>query len=127
MLMMIKKFNRFEEIFLITTLALMVILIFGQVVGRYILSSAPSWTEEFARYIHIFQVWVGAGYAVKLREHIKIESFISMLHGMPRKITELISIIIWFLLALFLAYFGTTLVLELFQCVQLSPAVLFPS
>src|SRR5699024_9471064 len=126
MLMMVKKFNRFEEIFLITTLALMVILIFGQVVGRYILSSAPSWTEEFARYIHIFQVWVGAGYAVKLREHIKIESFMNIIHGIPRKILELVSLIIWFLLALFLAYFGTMLVLESFRYGQVSPAVQIP-
>lgn len=78
---MIKKFNRIEEGFLIATLVLMVALIFGQVIGRYIFQNAPSWTEEAARYIHIFQVWIGAGYAVKLREHIKVSAFIDLFHG----------------------------------------------
>lgn len=51
---MIKKFEKAEEAFLVLTLVLMVALIFGQVVGRYVFSNAPSWTEEMARYIHIF-------------------------------------------------------------------------
>lgn len=60
---MIKKFEKAEEAFLVLTLVAMVALIFGQVVGRYVFSNAPSWTEEMARYIHIFQVWIGASYA----------------------------------------------------------------
>ena len=121
-----KLLNRFEEYFLVATLVIMVVLIFGQVIGRYIFHSAPSWTEELARYIHIFQVWIGAGYAVKLREHIKIEVFVNLLYGTPRKIVEMISLIIWFLLALFLAYFGTILVLDSINYGQVSPAIQIP-
>lgn len=120
---MVKKFNRFEEVFLVGTLALMVVLIFGQVVGRYVLQSAPSWTEEAARYIHVFQVWIGAGYAVKLREHIKVSAFINVFHGIFRKTLEVIAALIWFLLALFLAVFGTKLVLESYRHGQVSPAI----
>ncbi len=121
-----KILNRFEEYFLVGTLVLMVVLIFGQVIGRYIFHSSPSWTEELARYIHIFQVWIGAGYAVKLREHIKIEVFVNLLYGTPRKIVEMISLIIWFILALFLAYFGTILVLDSINYGQVSPAIQIP-
>ncbi|RYG73184.1 TRAP transporter small permease [Lentibacillus lipolyticus] len=123
---MVRKFNKFEEIFLITSLALMVALIFGQVVGRYVFESAPSWTEEAARYIHVLQVWVGAGYAVKLREHIKIESFINIIHGPIRKILDMFAVLIWFSLALFLALFGTILVWDSIRYGQVSPAVQIP-
>lgn len=123
---MLKKFNRFEEAFLIGTLAVMVILIFSQVVGRYLLQSAPSWTEEVARYIHVFQVWVGAGYAVKLGEHIRVSAFINMFRGKARKILEMLAIFIWFILALFLAYLGTKLVFSTFGHGQVSPAIQLP-
>ncbi|MBE1555266.1 TRAP transporter small permease [Sporosarcina limicola] len=121
-----KKFNRFEESVLVLTLAVMVILIFGQVVGRYVFGSAPSWTEELARYIHIFQVWVGASYAVKIRQHIRVGAFIELFSGMRRKLLETISIIVWFALALFLAIFGTQLVMTSIQNGQVTPALQLP-
>lgn len=121
-----KKFAHLEEGFLVATLAIMVILIFSQVVGRYIFSSAPSWTEEMARYVHIFQVWIGASYAVKLRAHIRIESFLDLFKGTARKVLESLSVIIWFLLALFLAVFGTQLVLASIENGQVTPAMQIP-
>lgn len=123
---MMKKFAKAEEAFLVLTLVVMVALIFGQVVGRYVFSDAPSWTEEMARYIHIFQVWIGASYAVKLREHIRVEAFITRFSGLPRKILETVSLAIWFAMALFLAYFGTELVLQSISNAQVTPAMQLP-
>ncbi|RNF38389.1 TRAP transporter small permease [Planococcus salinus] len=123
---MIKKFAKAEEAFLVLTLVVMVALIFSQVVGRYVFSNAPSWTEEMARYIHIFQVWIGASYAVKLREHIRVEAFITRFKGVPRQILETITLAIWFGIALFLAYFGTQLVLTSIQNGQVTPAMQMP-
>lgn len=123
---MMKKFAKAEEALLVLTLVAMVALIFGQVVGRYVFSNAPSWTEEMARYIHIFQVWIGASYAVKLREHIRVEAFITRFHGLTRKILETISLMIWFAMALFLAYFGTLLVIQSLSNGQVTPAMQLP-
>ena len=123
---MTKRFAKAEEAFLVLTLVAMVVLIFGQVVGRYVFSNAPSWTEEMARYIHIFQVWIGASYAVKLREHIRVEAFITRFQGVTRKILETISHAIWFGIALFLAYFGTQLVMASIANGQVTPAMQMP-
>lgn len=123
---MLKKINRFEEIFLITTLALMVALIFGQVVGRYVFQSAPSWTEEATRHIHIFQVWIGAGYAVKLREHIRVTAFVDLFKGNTRKVLDMISTLIWFILVLLVAIFGTQLVMTTFNYGQVASGTQIP-
>lgn len=123
---MFKRINRFEEMFLIATLVLMVVLIFSQVVGRYVFQSAPSWTEEMTRYVHIFQVWIGAGYAVKLREHIKVTAFVDLFKGKVRKVLDFISTVIWFLLVLLVAIFGTQLVITILNYGQVSPATQIP-
>ncbi|ALC88191.1 TRAP transporter small permease [Psychrobacillus sp. FJAT-21963] len=123
---MLKKFAKFEEILLVWSLVIMVALIFGQVVGRKVFESAPSWTEEMARYIHIFQVWIGASYSVKLRQHIRVEAFVTRFHGTFRQVLETISILIWFVMALFLAVFGTELVLSSIEHGQLAPAMQIP-
>lgn len=123
---MLKKFNRFEEIFLIATLVLMVALIFGQVVGRYVFQSAPSWTEEATRHIHIFQVWIGAGYAVKLREHIRVTAFVDIFKGNTRKVLDMIAVLIWFILMLLVAIFGTQLVLTTLSYGQVASGTQIP-
>ncbi len=123
---MIKRFSKAEEFLLVLSLAIMVMLIFGQVVGRKVFSAAPSWTEELARYIHIFQVWIGASYAVKLRQHIRVEAFITRFHGKFRQVLEILSILVWFVMALFLAVFGTELVLSSIEHGQLAPAMQIP-
>ncbi|AXI00029.1 TRAP transporter small permease [Sporosarcina sp. PTS2304] len=115
-----------EEAFLVLTLALMVILIFIQVIGRYVFESAPSWTEELSRYIHIWQVWIGASYAISLKKHLRIEAFVTMFPPLIQKIMETISIVIWFLLALVLAYLGTTLVMSSYSNGQVTPAMQIP-
>lgn len=121
-----QKFGKLEEHFLVFTLAAMVVLIFGQFVGRYFFSSAPIWTEEAARYIHIFQVWIGASYAVKIGEHIRVTAFIDLFSGTVRRMFEYISTILWFLFSLFLGVFGTKLVIDSFTYSQVSPAIQFP-
>lgn len=121
-----KKFEHFEEYILVLSLALMVVLIFTQVIGRYIFSSAPSWTEEMARYIHIFQVWIGASYAVKKRQHIRVGAFVELFKGTSRKMLELLALVLWFGIALFLAIFGTQLVLASIRYGQVTPAMQIP-
>lgn len=118
--------EKVEEVFLVFTLVAMVLLIFMQIIGRYIFGAAPSWTEELARYIHVWQVWVGASFAVKKGEHIRIEAFRNLFNQLGRKIMDTISIAIWFSLSVFLAIYGTDLVLMSFQNGQTSPAMQLP-
>ena len=44
-----------------------------QVISRNFLPSAPSWTEEAARYSFIYMVSFGCGVAVHRREFVKVE------------------------------------------------------
>lgn len=115
-----------EEIFLVLTMIVMVLLIFAQVIGRYVFSAAPSWTEELARYIHIWQVWIGASYAIRLRAHIKIEAFTKLFSKSVQKVFETLAILVWFALALSLAILGTQLVISSLRNGQLTPAMQIP-
>ncbi|MGJ9384380.1 TRAP transporter small permease [Salipaludibacillus sp. CF4.18] len=121
-----KKVLYLEEFLLILTLIVMVILIFGQVVGRYVFQTSPSWTEELARYIHIWQVWIGASYAIKLRRHLRIEAFVNLLNSFQQKIIETVSVIVWFVLAVFLAVTGSQIVLGSINFGQVTPAMQVP-
>ncbi|HML37029.1 MAG TPA: TRAP transporter small permease subunit, partial [Bacillota bacterium] len=68
-----KLFNTFESGALIIALAVMVIVIFTQVVMRYIFNNALSWSEEFARYLFVWFSWIGVSAGLKDGEHLRVE------------------------------------------------------
>ena len=49
----IKIYNEIEEKFCTYTFLLVVVLIFVQVVGRYVFGNAPTWSEELSRYLYV--------------------------------------------------------------------------
>ncbi|PSL46990.1 TRAP-type C4-dicarboxylate transport system permease small subunit [Salsuginibacillus halophilus] len=118
--------RRLEEIILVITMVVMVVLIFYQVLSRYVLSNSLSWTEEMARYVHVWQVWIGASFAVRMDKHIKVEMVKDLLPPMYRRIVELIALLLWFFLAVVLAYIGTVVVLDMIGSGQTSPAMRIP-
>ncbi|MDR1874941.1 MAG: TRAP transporter small permease [Synergistaceae bacterium] len=108
--MTLKKFlNNFEEYFVVWTMALMTILVFCQVVMRYIFRNSLSWSEELARFIFIWLSWVGASYAVKERSHFRVEMFADLLKGWFRKVFELLILLVWFGFSVVMARLGTQL------------------
>ncbi|WP_134701212.1 TRAP transporter small permease [Ammoniphilus sp. YIM 78166] len=118
--------EKLEEGFLVFTMVLMVILIFSQVISRYIIGSSLSWSEELARYIHIWQVWIGASYAVRKSAHIKVEAFKKIFNEKIQKIIDLFALLAWFGLSLFLAIQGTQMVMKMLERGQTSPAMEIP-
>lgn len=72
--------EQFEKWFLIVSLIVMVLVTFMQIVLRWF-NAATVWAEEFSRYVMLYQVWVGASYAVHEDAHIRITALIGKLSG----------------------------------------------
>ena len=125
---MLKKiYDNFEEYFLVYSLMFSVALIFGQVVMRYVFSNSLYWSEELARYFFLWQIWVGASYAVKERKHLRIEVVRDLLKtDRGKQIFELVALLIWFGFSVFLTYKGGELTKMLYTRNQVSPAMRVP-
>jgi hypothetical protein len=79
-----KFFDNIEEYFCVWTMAIMTVIVFIQVVMRYVFSNSLSWSEELARFIFLWLSWIGASYAVKERSHFRVEMFANMIKGKSR-------------------------------------------
>jgi len=125
--MTIKKFlDNFEEYFCVWTLALMTAIVFLQVIMRYVFANSLSWSEELARFIFLWLSWIGASYAVKTRDHFRVEMFADMVKGKNRIIFEYVILIIWFVFSLLLVWYGTKLLIFLSDTGQVSAAMDIP-
>lgn len=51
----------------------MIIIVFGQVIARYVLHSSLSWSEEIARYLLVWGTFLSAGYVLGQGGHIFLD------------------------------------------------------
>ncbi len=88
-----KGLKRFENTLLGILISVMVIVIFLQVISRFIFNNPLSWSEELARYLFIWIIFIGASVAVRERAHFGIDFFVELLPDKFKKIIDfLISI-----------------------------------
>lgn len=115
-----------EPIICVTLLAAMSILIVVQVFFRYVLQNSLSWSEELARYMFIWLIYIGISYGVKMRKHICVDAVYAM---MPKKIKPFYGIIgdLCFLaFAVLVVYYGINVMMQVTAQGQLSPAAQMP-
>jgi TRAP-type C4-dicarboxylate transport system permease small subunit len=68
-------------------LGVMIILVFGNVIGRYVFNTGFVWSEEIARLCFIFLVYLGSIEAMRDNRHLLIDTF---LLKFPKKIKNII-------------------------------------
>ncbi len=84
-------------------LALMVVLVFGNVVLRYFFNSGITWSEEMSRYLFIWLTFLGAIGAFQNKEHLGVDMLIKRLPRKAKKVTLIVSdLLVLFVLILLL-------------------------
>jgi TRAP-type C4-dicarboxylate transport system permease small subunit len=66
----------------------MSVIIFAQVVFRYLLGSPLVWSEELARYLFVWVTMIGAAVAVRLGQHYGLDI---LTKGLPDRLKALVS------------------------------------
>ncbi|MDR3254548.1 MAG: TRAP transporter small permease [Synergistaceae bacterium] len=125
--MTFKKFiNNMEEYLCVWGTVFMTVVVFVQVIMRYVFANSLSWSEEFARFTFLWISWVGASYAVKEGSHFRVEMFVNNMKRDARRYFELFVLVAWFLFCFFLTWYGTKLVIFLVDTGQTSAAMQIP-
>lgn len=82
----IAHFTRFLDWLIAGFLAIMVVLVFGNVVLRYGFNSGITVSEEVSRWLFIWLTFLGAVVAIKERAHLGSDMFVSRLPVWGKKI-----------------------------------------
>ncbi|KYG29470.1 TRAP transporter small permease [Alkalihalobacillus trypoxylicola] len=92
-------------------LLVLAILVFLQVITRFVINVPLSWTEEIARYLMVYIVFLGSGLAMRAQQHIAIDFLLDVISAKNKK--RLTYFILWVCVAFFslLVFFGTHLTL----------------
>lgn len=115
-----------EKMFCVIFLALMSLIIVLQVFFRYVLNNSLSWSEELARYLFIWMIYIGISYGVKLDKHICVDAVYTF---MPKKIKRgyaIVAYVLFLIFAVAIVYYGIMVVGMQVSSGQMSPAMGIP-
>jgi C4-dicarboxylate transporter DctQ subunit len=85
-----------------------------------------TWTEELARYLMVWTVFIGAAIGAKLGAHVGVEAFINLLPARFTRRCLLLGGVISASFSLFLVWYGLQVVQRITDTGQVSPALEIP-
>lgn len=118
--------DKFEDYSVTILYLTMIVVIFLQVVFRFVIKSSLPWSEELARYIMAYAVFIGAAIAAKEGAHIGINVVVGALPRPFNKYLRIFALFISFIFSVLLVYLSLIIVSFLMKTGQKSPAMLIP-
>ncbi len=118
--------DKLEMSICIVLMSTMSLLLFVQVIMRYVFGSSLSWSEELARYIFIWLIYLGISYGAKIMKHIKIEAALGLFPKRFRPYVVIIGDLIFLAFAIFITYTAYGVVKKQILLGQTSPAIGIP-
>lgn len=90
--------------------AVMVIVIFAQVVFRYVFEDSLSWSEELGRYLFIWITFLGAALGVRSNAHVALDSLVKVMPPAIQKPVRWIGYLAMLALAVVMVVTGQSLI-----------------
>jgi TRAP-type C4-dicarboxylate transport system permease small subunit len=87
----VEAYYRSIKIVMAVLLAAMVVLVFGNVVLRYVFNSGIAISEELSRWLFVWMVFLGAIVGLHEHAHLGVDSFVKLLSPTGRKICYALS------------------------------------
>jgi TRAP-type transport system small permease protein len=83
--------SRILEVIMVTILTIMVGLVFGNVVARYVFNSAITWAEEVARFLFVWLTFVGASFGLIKGLHLGMDMVVARFSPRTRSLIEVVN------------------------------------
>lgn len=99
-----------ENIVLVSMFVAMVLVIFFQVIMRYVFKNSLSWSEELGKFIFVWISWIGIAIGQKRGEHIRITILVDRLPFKAQQFLILLSDLVVVGICVVTTYYAISLV-----------------
>ena len=109
----LKWLDRYGEVSLmILLLAVSSVVVFLQIIMRFIFQNSLTWSEELARYLFIWMIYIAMSYGVKKSSHLRVDALDSLLTERQQIAIEILVQILVLAFVLIMSVFGLSIVLR---------------
>ncbi|MDR1621138.1 MAG: TRAP transporter small permease [Synergistaceae bacterium] len=118
--------DKLEMVLCVALMSFMSSLLAVQVFMRYVMGNSLSWSEELARYVFIWLVYIGVSYGAKVMKHIRIEAALGLFPKKLRPYAVVAGEVIFLCFSLFICYTAGRVLQRQIRLNQVSPAMGMP-
>lgn len=108
--MLVRALSNLVEGLLLVMMVLLCADVFLGVFSRYVLRSTFTWYDEIARLLFVWIVFLGAAAAVRRGSHFRLHLLVDRMPPVPRRITQVVGVLVLMGVGLVLIQQGWTLV-----------------
>jgi TRAP-type C4-dicarboxylate transport system permease small subunit len=112
--------NKVEEYICAGLLVLMLIFLTIQVISRFVFNRSNSWSEEAARYLFVWLVFVSASFAFQKNAHIKVDTLMNLFPRAARKYIKKAGLVVLIAFTALITYLGWQYTSEFYRIGQVS-------
>ncbi|WP_419893305.1 TRAP transporter small permease [Oceanobacillus kimchii] len=121
-----KLLNNLEEYSAVLSLLIASLLVFLQVVLRYVFNISLVWSEEVSRYIIIWFVLIGSSIAVREKAHATVDAVVTYLPSILKRVCSVLASFIGMTFSVILIWSGSVTVSNVIEFGNVTPAVGIP-
>lgn len=121
-----KTLSKIEEYFIGIGVLVITLILFLNVVLRYVFNSSIEWSEEFTRYGVVWITFIGSSVCIYKGAHLGIDSFIVYLENKGLKFHKLIINFVALAFSLLFLFFSLKITLQVYHSGQVSPNLGIP-
>ena len=117
--------GNFEIIILISNVILLSLLMFANVLGRF-LGHSITWAEEIAQLLIFMITFIGISYGARKARHIRMGAFLELLNKKLKKVMVIVTSLGTMLVMFYLSYHAMKYTLNVMKSMRVTPSLLWP-
>ncbi len=118
--------DNFERLVSIALMSIMTVILAIQVFMRYVMNNSLSWSEEMARYIFVWLIYISISYGAQSIKHIKIDAAMALFPAKWRRWVAILGDVLFLLFCLFIVWTAWGIIGRQLKLGQYSPAMQMP-
>lgn len=118
--------NHLEEYIGVLSLVITSFIVFIQVILRYVFNYSLHWSEEVARYLIIWFIFVGSSIAVREKAHAAVDALVIYLPKRYKKVFSLLANVVAIIFCVILVVSGYATVENVINFANVTPSLGMP-
>ena len=123
---MMRVFDRIEEILCMVCTVVMTVLVFANVLSRYVFHNSLSFSEEITTYLFVLLSLMGTAIAARRRAHLGLSILTDAVPPAVRKVLYVVGFVIGALFSAALFYYGVLMVINQYNLGMETSAMQWP-
>lgn len=120
----ITSVRKLVEIIIIAMFGLLVLVVFSQVIARFVFNDPFRWSEELARYLQVWMIILTSSICIREGTHLAVDYATHMLPFVCRKLLKLLALLLMMFYLIIVTVYGARIVSVITG--QVSPAMQIP-